>query len=83
MMPKGVEHRGFAAQVFALLCSTPFGIIGILTALVATLLFAAPCKSLFVHLFGSLPHLVLSTQATLLFVWQSPKNQTLNIDASI
>src|SRR5713101_2932324 len=30
MMPKGVEHRGFAAQVLAL-CSTPFGIIGILT----------------------------------------------------
>jgi hypothetical protein len=31
MMPKGVEHRGFAAQVFSSMCSTPFGIIGILT----------------------------------------------------
>jgi hypothetical protein len=33
------------------LCSTPFGIIGILTAPVPTTLFAGRYKSVFVHLF--------------------------------
>ena len=65
------------------MCSTPFGIIGILTALVPTLLFVALCKSVFAHLFVSLSHLVLSTLAVLLFVSQSPKNQTLKNDASM
>jgi hypothetical protein len=42
-------------------CSTPFGIIGILTALVPTRLFAAPCQSLFVYLFVSLQNAAPST----------------------
>ena len=46
-MPKGVEHEE---------CSTPFGIIGILTALGPTPLFAATCQSVFAHPLVSLSH---------------------------